>query len=314
MVKQLSILFSHTLRVNLIMDTMGALALGTEQPSLSLLQRKPYKRTASLISRPMWRNILCQAVFQVTLLLYLLFFGAEYFSVPSGDYCEQYSWIEGGVSKSDTWDPSTHHHSTSASEPYSLSCSTFSTLCPDLTTECMEKERLDQNGIVYTYQELTGFVGSCVECSEYSYIHTTIIFNAFVFCQLFNEFNARSLFDDVNILSGISSNPIFMAVIILTVLFQYLIVSFGGDFSRTSPLTLEQWEYTIAMGAIALPIGLKTWIDTPYICVGFIMRFIPVSEADEDFFTPETSSSPSSNGSIDVSMSGHETSSHNLLK
>ena len=46
--------------VNLIMDTMGALALGTEPPSPSLLNRRPYKRDASLISNVMWRNILVQ--------------------------------------------------------------------------------------------------------------------------------------------------------------------------------------------------------------------------------------------------------------
>src|SRR3569833_2942651 len=39
--------------VNLIMDTMGALALGTEPPSPSLLSRKPYLRSASLVSNKM---------------------------------------------------------------------------------------------------------------------------------------------------------------------------------------------------------------------------------------------------------------------
>lgn len=51
--------------VNLIMDTMGALALGTEAPTLELLDRRPYRRDAPLISRPMGRNILVQSVFQV---------------------------------------------------------------------------------------------------------------------------------------------------------------------------------------------------------------------------------------------------------
>ena len=90
--------------VNLIMDTMGALALGTEQPSLTLLHRKPYKRTTSLISRPMWRNILCQSVFQIILLLFLLFDGAQYFNVPKGDYCESYFRLNHDVPYS--WDPS----------------------------------------------------------------------------------------------------------------------------------------------------------------------------------------------------------------
>jgi len=58
--------------VDLIMDTMGALALGTEPPSPELLDRRPYKRNASLISLPMWRNILIQSAYQIALLVYLL--------------------------------------------------------------------------------------------------------------------------------------------------------------------------------------------------------------------------------------------------
>lgn len=112
------------------------------------------------------------------------------------------------------------------------------------------------SGVSYSYSDLNGFVGSCIECKEYSYVHTTIIFNAFVFCQICNEFNSRSIFDDVYILSGISTNPIFLAVIFITITLQYIIVTFGGDFSRTSPLTLEQWGYTIAMGLIAFPVGM----------------------------------------------------------
>jgi len=65
-----------SLGVNLIMDTMGALALGTEAPTDELLQRQPYKRTASLISTVLWRHILCQSAFQLALMAYLLVHGA----------------------------------------------------------------------------------------------------------------------------------------------------------------------------------------------------------------------------------------------
>ena len=70
--------------VNLIMDTMGALALGTEPPSEELLLRRPYKRDASLVSLPMWRNIFIQSVYQLVLLGWLLFEGAEFFSCVDG--------------------------------------------------------------------------------------------------------------------------------------------------------------------------------------------------------------------------------------
>ena len=57
--------------VNLIMDTMGALALGTDPPTPELLNRRPYKRDAPLINIVMWRNILVQSAFQLTILLLL---------------------------------------------------------------------------------------------------------------------------------------------------------------------------------------------------------------------------------------------------
>merc|ERR1719268_706795 len=43
--------------VNLIMDTMAALALATEKPTMHLLERYPYRPDRALISRLMWRFI-----------------------------------------------------------------------------------------------------------------------------------------------------------------------------------------------------------------------------------------------------------------
>ena len=43
--------------VNLIMDTLGALALATEPPTEELMEQVPVGRRAPLISNIMWRNI-----------------------------------------------------------------------------------------------------------------------------------------------------------------------------------------------------------------------------------------------------------------
>ena len=59
--------------VNLIMDTLGALALATEPPREELMHRKPYGRTAPLISPIMWCNIVVQAIFQLAVLGYMYF-------------------------------------------------------------------------------------------------------------------------------------------------------------------------------------------------------------------------------------------------
>ena len=44
--------------INLIMDTLAALALATEPPSEELLYRKPYARTEYIISPIMMKHIL----------------------------------------------------------------------------------------------------------------------------------------------------------------------------------------------------------------------------------------------------------------
>jgi magnesium-transporting ATPase (P-type) len=173
--------------VNLIMDTMGALALGTEPPSLELLDRRPYRRDASLISRPMWRNILCQATYQLIVLVYLLNRGPQLFF-----------------------------------------------------------------------------------CEDGSRQHFTIIFNAFVFCQVFNEFNAREIGDRFDPTKSLSQSPMFLMVIAFTVVAQWLIVEYGADFTQTYPLNWEEWKFTVSLGAGSLP-------------VGFIMRMIPVTEAPHSF-------------------------------
>ncbi|KAJ3136186.1 hypothetical protein HK100_001915 [Physocladia obscura] len=65
--------------VNLIIDTLAALSLGTENPLPDVLNRKPESRKSSLINLTMWKMILGQAVLQVVVNLSLLFGGAQFF-------------------------------------------------------------------------------------------------------------------------------------------------------------------------------------------------------------------------------------------
>ncbi|KAL8459955.1 hypothetical protein ACS0TY_031744 [Phlomoides rotata] len=63
--------------VNLIMDTLGALALATEPPHDGLMKRLPVKKTASFITMTMWRNIIGQSIYQLSILLVLNFLGKQ---------------------------------------------------------------------------------------------------------------------------------------------------------------------------------------------------------------------------------------------
>lgn len=59
--------------VNLIMDSMAALALATEDPTPELLLAKPNGPDEPLINKKMWKHIVTQGLFQLKVLLVLLY-------------------------------------------------------------------------------------------------------------------------------------------------------------------------------------------------------------------------------------------------
>ncbi|KAI8473287.1 MAG: plasma membrane calcium ATPase [Monoraphidium minutum] len=59
--------------VNLIMDTMGALALATEDPNPDLLNDKPHGREEPLITTKMWKHILVQGCYQLFWLFFFMY-------------------------------------------------------------------------------------------------------------------------------------------------------------------------------------------------------------------------------------------------
>lgn len=168
--------------VNLIMDTMAALALGTEAPTPALLDRPPAGRNYPLISATMWRNIIGQGSYQLVVLFGILYLG----------------------------------------------------------------EHILEN--------------------DDETVRNTFLFNSFVFCQVFNEVNARKVGKyEWNVFSGLHTNWIFIAIIAITAVVQALIVEFGGDVFKTEPLSLVNWGYSIAIGAGSL-------------IVGAVLRLIPIPD------------------------------------
>ncbi|ONH93473.1 hypothetical protein PRUPE_8G234200 [Prunus persica] len=165
--------------VNLIMDTLGALALATERPTNELMQKQPVGRTAPLITNIMWRNLLFQALYQIAVLLILQFRGESIFNVTGG-------------------------------------------------------------------------------------VNDTLIFNTFVLCQVFNEFNSRSM-EKQNVFKGIHRNRLFIGIVGVTILLQVVMVEFLKKFADTEKLNLFQWVTCILIAAVSWPIG-------------WIVKCIPVPE------------------------------------
>ena len=61
--------------VNLIMDTFAALALATEPPADDILDRQPYKKDAPIMTEIMWRNVFGHAIYQMIVLIFIIFAG-----------------------------------------------------------------------------------------------------------------------------------------------------------------------------------------------------------------------------------------------
>uniref|UniRef100_A0A7N2LTL7 Calcium-transporting ATPase n=2 Tax=Quercus lobata TaxID=97700 RepID=A0A7N2LTL7_QUELO len=164
--------------VNLIMDTLGALALATEKPTKELMTKPPVGRIEPLITNIMWRNLLAQALYQIIVLLTLQFKGESIFGVT-------------------------------------------------------EK------------------------------VNDTLIFNTFVLCQVFNEFNARKL-EKKNVFKGIHKNKLFLGIIAITIVLQVVMVEFLKKFAGTERLNWGQWGECIGFGIVSWPIGwIVKWIPVP---------------------------------------------------
>ncbi|KAL9410695.1 hypothetical protein AB3S75_044465 [Citrus x aurantiifolia] len=85
-------------------------------------------------------------------------------------------------------------------------------------------------------------------------VKDTLIFNTFVLCQVFNEFNARKL-EKKNVFEGIHKNRLFLGIIGTTIVLQVVMVEFLKKFADTERLNWGQWSACIGLAAASWPIG-----------------------------------------------------------
>ncbi|KAI3415189.1 Calcium-transporting ATPase [Psidium guajava] len=90
--------------------------------------------------------------------------------------------------------------------------------------------------------------------SDATAVLDTVIFNTFVFCQVFNEINSRDI-EKINVFRGIFSSWIFLLIIVSTVVFQAILVEFLGTFASTVPLSWQLWVLCVLLGSLSLPLG-----------------------------------------------------------
>jgi Ca2+-transporting ATPase len=88
--------------VNLIMDSLGALALATRGPSDALLRRPPYGESDGLFSNVILRNIVGQCTYQMAVLLLILFGAQRIFHIDASQpWIIELAHVPGGTTPDD---------------------------------------------------------------------------------------------------------------------------------------------------------------------------------------------------------------------
>ena len=230
--------------VNLIMDSLGSLALATEPPYEELLQREPTKRNESIINGRMWKHICLQSLIQIIILLILYLIAPNFVKEDDLErlaenkiinYC--YGNMPGNS------DPSYIIFGTESS------WSSDTKLRTDIKKEYCGKYSTRQS-LSVAFKEYSNANGGSV--------HMTIIFNVFVIYTLFNQINCRMIDDSFNIFKRITRSLLFPLITLIEMGLQVLIVCLGKSIFHVANngLTGVQWGICFGFSAITFVVSI----------------------------------------------------------
>ena len=85
--------------------------------------------------------------------------------------------------------------------------------------------------------------------------NAALVFNAFVWMQIFNQYNSRRLDNKLNIFVGIHRNYFFIGIQFIICACQIIIIFFGGNAFKVVPLDGPQWAISLIIGIISILVG-----------------------------------------------------------
>ena len=235
--------------VNLIMDSLGSLALATEPPYEELLQREPTKRNESIINGRMWKHIIVQSLCQIILLVILYFLAPKFVEEQNLVRLAENRILKFCYNDYPGEDVDHIVYGTDIKWPRTGRLVHANKLfCGKYTYKLNLKE---------AYKE---YVNS--NCAT---VHMSLIFNIFVFYTLFNQINCRVIDDSFNILVRITRSFLFPLICLCEIGLQVLIIYIGkSPFHIVNEgFTGEQWGICIGFSAVTF-------------VVSFLVKLIPI--------------------------------------
>ena len=241
--------------INLIMDSLGSLALATEPPYQELLLREPTRKDESIINGKMWKHIIIQSIVQLILLIMLYLYAPRF--IKEDDVVRlaenriiEHCFVEypGGkdiieniiYGTSTKWETNNNNFKINLNE-----------------NDCGEYAKY--SNLYEAYEHYIKFNAGTA--------HMTIVFNVFVIYTLFNQFNCRVIDDSLNIFVRISSNFFFPVITLCELILQIILIELGRDAFKCTErgLTLIQWLIVIGFSAVTFVLS-------------FIIKFIPLDK------------------------------------
>ena len=265
--------------VNLIMDSLGSLALATEPPYDELLQRKPTNKHESIINGRMWKHIGFQSLFELLILLFLYLYAPLFIPEDKNEIIEStiqlarcFGELPGEVKvnykeimedhlydkkiiygNKNKWnnDIMFNNSYTSLSEAYiTQNCSKF------LPTD----NKKWPNATLYEAHEyyLSQYGGTT---------HMTLIFDIFVCYTLFNQINCRIIDDSFNTFKRIHKGILFCIVTSIELAIQIALSQIGYKVFHCVHYGLSPFQWLYCAGFA---------ISTMFF--NFIIKLIPLEK------------------------------------
>ena len=245
--------------INLIMDSLGSLALATEPPYDELLNREPTRKEESIINGKMWKHIIIQSLIQLILLILLYLYAPQF--IKEDDYVRL---AENQIIKH-CFDEYPGGNDIDKNIIYGTSTKW------DSKIKRKHDVTINDCGKYFEFTNLNEAYEHYIKFNAGT-AHMGIVFNVFVIYTLFNQFNCRVIDDSLNIFIRIGSNLFFPVITLCELILQIIIMEVGRDAFKCTErgLTLIQWLIAIGFSAITFVLS-------------FIIKFIPIDKFIQNY-------------------------------
>eukprot|EP00198_Chlamydomonas_reinhardtii_P002721 XP_001692057.1 plasma membrane calcium-transporting ATPase [Chlamydomonas reinhardtii] len=273
--------------VNMIMDTLAALALATEDPYPELLDDKPHGRSEAIITGLMYTHIVVAALYKL-FWLFACLYGLPrvlpaYATLTKGEYyqtmCPEILNDKGVLSTNATLQGDVCNIMGFCGFPqgdiHSDLCVLHNEWLAINTTVPSLQQDAVCNGQFSPTANFSGVVAPGEACVRNTNLESaqramddewdreyllsykpalSVLFNAFILAQVANAFVSRRIGLELNFFKGLAHSPIFNGIMVLITALQVLIMQTPISYIfKVEPLNGPEWGACIAIGIGAIP-------------------------------------------------------------